>query len=489
MTKTKAMNTLFIFSDEHCKKMLGCYGNEDIHTPNLDKLASEGVRFTNAYCNNPICMPSRASMTVGDFGSKYGYWDNMSPYGGEEKGYGHRLVDEGIKVTTIGKLHYKSDSSQTGFPDMRHPLNANGGVGDYFAAIRGFGNDAYKHAFEKNITGARWGDAPHLRFDRKTTEEAIDCIASKNEDDEPWIIQVGYITPHYPLVAPEKYKDLYPPDKLPLPKQFSLDKRPKHPVVSEMRRYMGVDYEMSEKTIRKARAVYYGMCSFLDDQVGMLLKALKLQGLDKNTRIIYATDHGEMLGEHATWFKELFYEESVSIPMIMNGPDIVPMEVQENVSLFDIYPTLLDGAGIALSDQDLKKPGRSLWPVAQGRERIEKERLAISEYHADGLSTSSYMVRDHRYKFIYHVDFPNQLFDLKNDPEELHDLGQDLNYEAVVFAMEDKLRLIIDPEETFMKSKIHQFESMRKYGGHKKILSQGVDFACTPVPEELNKAD
>ena len=215
------MNLLILLSDEHNKKVLGCGGNRLARTPILDGIASSGTNFSSAYCNNPICLPSRASFTIGDYASRHGYWDNAFPYGGEVPGFGHRLGEAGFPVVTVGKLHYKGDDPATGFPDQRIPLNAKDGIGDVFSCARSF--EQFRPQLGEHVRKARWGTSDYLRYDRGVADEASRFLTEEAvKHDKPWLLKVGFVHPHFPLVAPEKFKDLFPLDAIPIPNQYSL---------------------------------------------------------------------------------------------------------------------------------------------------------------------------------------------------------------------------------------------------------------------------
>ena len=174
--------------------MLGCYGNEKIKTPNLDRLGREGVCFDNAYCNSPICVPSRAVFATGDYASRNGYWDNAHAYEGEVKSWGGRLHEEGYSVTTIGKLHYKNDSPETGFVDQRIPLNIKNGVGDVYGAIRD--KEITRYQFRDALLSAGAGESDYITYDREVAQRAAAYLKTEGAGKEkPFVLYVGFVTP------------------------------------------------------------------------------------------------------------------------------------------------------------------------------------------------------------------------------------------------------------------------------------------------------
>lgn len=481
------MNLLLIVSDEHNPKIVGTNGNQVVQTPNMDRLAASGANFSHAYCNNPICLPSRASFTIGDYASRHGYWDNAFPYGGETKGFGHRLVESGIPVTTIGKLHYKDTDPATGFPDQRIPLNAKDGIGDVYSASRSV--EIYRPELAEHVRMANWGESDYLRFDSGVAEEASRFLKEEASTyDSPWLLKVGFVLPHFPLMAPPKYKSTYPLETVPFPKRYRLEERPYHPVLNEIRRYMGVEGELSEEEVRRAVAVYYSLCSELDENIGRVLDSLNESGQNGNTRIIYLSDHGDMVGAHGLWWKHTFYEESVGVPFMMAGPDIpAGKRVEEPISLVDLYPTILDCFGLAPTDAERQLPGRSLLPVVRDEKALDYERPIYSEYFAATSITGMYMIRKGDFKLCYYAYYPNQLFDLRNDPEETQDLATDPRYAEVMDELETELRRIVNPERTSLEARWAQLDKIDEQGGYRLVMNRKEIIPYSPVPAQFQR--
>jgi choline-sulfatase len=486
MGKSAPMNLLLLLSDEHNRKILGCNGNDVVRTPAIDGIAAGGANFPVAYTNCPICLPSRASFTIGDYPSRHGYWDNAFPYNGEARGFGHRLVDEGFPVVTVGKLHFKGTDPATGFPDQRIPLNAKDGIGDVYSATRSF--EQYRPQLGQHVKNARWGESDYQRYDRGVSDEAVRFLKEEGPSHErPWLLKVGFVLPHFPLVAPERFRDMYPLEKMPFPKRYHLDERPDHPILNEMRRYIGAEGEFTEEEVRRAVAVYYGLCSELDGNISRVLDALKETGQDKNTRVIYISDHGDMVGAQGLWWKHCFYEESVGVPFMISGPDIpAGRSITEPVSLLDLYPTILDCFGIEQTPEEQELPGRSLLPAACDEEKLPYDRPMYSEYFAAGSVTGMFMLRKGDFKLCYYAYYPNQLFDMKNDPEETRDLAQDPAFAVIVDELESELRKIVDPERLSLQARIAQLDKIDEHGGFRNVLKQGELFPYSPVPSEFH---
>lgn len=480
---SKPMNLLFIMSDEHNPHILGCSGHPVVKTPNLDELSKQGARFQNAYCNFPICVPSRASLATGRYAHEIGSWDNASPYIGGNSSWGHRLTEQGYQVTTIGKLHYRQDEDDTGFPDKRLSMHILDGVGDIFSLVR---DHMPLREGRRKIAGSGPGDSSYTRYDRAITKEAVHFLRHEAYNhDKPWVLFVSYVSPHPPLIAPKEYFDLYPLEEIDLPSDFSLDMRPKHPVIDEYRRVWKLDEELDEDTIRKGRAAYYGLCSFLDAQIGEVLRALREAGLDDSTRIIYTSDHGDNIGEHGLWFKSSMYDASVSVPFIISGPDIPQGKVVENnISLIDCFPTIINAVGAEFAEEDGDLPGVSLLELARGETNVQ--RTVFSEYHAAGSIAGTFMIRGERYKYIHYVNYPPQLFDLIEDPHELNNLAENEAYQDVLADFDRQLRSIVNPEEVDREARRDQQRRLDEHGGKEHVLGQGLKITNgTPVPPQF----
>lgn len=482
----KPTNVLFILSDQHSRRILGCYDNPVVRTPNLDALAARGARFASAYCQTPICVPSRASLATGRYAHAVSSWDNGSPYlGTEAPSWGHRLTGQGHTVTTIGKLHYRRAEDPSGFPDQRVPMHVLEGIGDLYGLLRG--DMPVRPQSRKYVREAGAGESEYTRYDRAIAELAARWLREEaQEATRPWVLFVGFVSPHFPLVVPDRYFNLYPPDSLPLPVQHSPEAWPRHPALELRRRQQGLDEPFDEKTLRKALVAYYGLVSFLDDQIGIVLRALEEAGLTESTRILYSSDHGEMLGEHGLWWKSTMYESAVAVPLILAGPDIpCGKVVSTNAMLVDVFPTFVEAVGARLAPEDSDLPGESLLRLAveDGRSRT-----AFSEYHAMYSPSGIFMVRTERYKYVHYVGHPPQLFDLLADPDETLDLGLATEYAEVRAACERELRSIVDPEAVDRRARADQRRRIEAIGGVEAILARGDRVPYTPAPGEFDPA-
>lgn len=471
-------NLLFIMSDEHNKHVLGCYGDRMVRTPNLDRLATRGTRFTAAYTNSPICVPARASFATGQYVHRIRYWDNAIAYDGRVPSWGHRLMEQGHRVTSIGKLHYlDSDAKRNGFDEEILPLHIVNGVGDLLGLIRD--ELPRRPGSAKLGLEAGRGESAYTYYDRSIAEEAARWLQRKARDrsDRPWALYVGFVSPHFPLIAPAEFYDLYSEDKVPWPKMY--DDRPQHPFIDAMRKCLCFDEPFDERMVRRALTAYMGLVSFLDDNIGKILHALEESGLAHDTRVIYTSDHGDNLGARGLWGKSTMYEESAGIPLIMSGAEVPQGNVcRTPVSLVDAFPTFIHALGARTDPRDSGFPGHSLLDISQG---YVPNRTILSEYHATGAITGSYMIRHRQYKYVYYVGLPPMLFDLERDPEERKDLGRVPQFAEVIRECEARLRSVVDPEAADAKARADQRAHIEKHGGVDAILKRGA-FRYSPPP-------
>lgn len=478
-------NLLFIMSDEHNPHILGCYSNPVVKTPNTDALAALGIRFSNAYCSVPICVPSRASFATGRYGHEINSWDNASPYTGDRApSWGHRLTSQGHKVTTVGKLHYRRIGDPSGFPDQRIPMHVLDGVGDFYGLLRAEMPVPKKSASRQHILEAGAGESEYIRYDRAIAQESARWIKEETHgQDKPWALFVSFATPHFPLIVPEEYFSLYPPEELPLPIQYAFEEWPDHPAIELHRRLMGLDESFDERTLRNAIAAYYGLVTFLDEQIGVVLEALDEAGLRESTRVVYTSDHGDLVGEHGLWYKSSMYDGSAGVPMILAGPEVPEGRVcTTNVSLVDCFPTIVEAVGAQFEPEDTDLPGESLWKIAREGDRA---RAVFSEYHARYSPSATYMIRGERYKYVHYVGYPSQLFDMEDDPDELHNLAGDPGHEEVLASYKRKLHSIVDPEEIDQQARADQRHRIEAAGGVEALIAEGSKISYTPAPKEF----
>lgn len=476
----KPSNVLFILSDEHSRRVLGCYGHEMIRTPNLDRLAASGIRFTDAYCNSPICVPSRASLATGQYVHKIRFWDNGIPYDGSVPSWHHRLKEAGHDCVSIGKLHFRSIDDDNGFTEEVMPLHVVEGIGDPAGWLRE--PLVERRAALRLARDAGPGDSDYQGYDGRITDAAVDWLKAKAQQTggKPWALFVSLVCPHFPLIARSEWYGLYPEDKMPTPALYDPKDWPDHPYVRAIRECQVYQKGFAEHpgSLQRALAAYFGLVSFVDHNVGRLIDALAASGLADTTRIIYSADHGDNLGTRGLWGKSTMYEESAGVPMIAAGPGLPRGQVcREPVSLVDIFPTVVKWAGVAANPADGALPGLPLDEVALTAPR----RTVLCEYHAAGAATGAFLIRKGPFKYVYYAGMPAQLFDLDADPQETRDLGQEPGYAGLIADCHKELRAVVDPDAADALAKADQRGRIAAYGGRDKILQLG-SFGHSPVP-------
>ena len=470
-------NLLVIMSDEHQARAMGCAGHEKIRTPNLDALAARGTLFENAYTPCPICVPARAGFATGRYVHETRLWDNAMPYSGQIPGWGHALQAAGVPVESIGKLHYRAEEDPAGF-DVEHiPMMVANGVGMVWGSIR-------REDERVEANGRMLGDyigpgeSKYTEYDRSVVERTESWFKARaaSDDGRPWCLYVGLVAPHFPLVVPQEYYDLYPCDEIGEPKLAPGGGYERHPWVEKQNAHMDNEAKFTSDEERlSAIAAYYGLCTWLDHNVGRILAALEAAGMGEDTMIVYCSDHGDNLGTRGLWGKSTLYQESTAVPMILAGPDVPVGRCATPVSLLDLSVTIPHVFGVDFTGA---KDLRPLTDIA--REPDDPEREVFSEYHAVGAVSGAYMLRHGRWKYHYYVDFPAELFDLKSDPEELNDLAPDPAYAATLEAMERRLRRICDPEAVNARAFADQDAMIEGYGGREAALSMGARGATPP---------
>ncbi len=477
-------NLLIIMSDQHNPKVLGHAGHPVVKTPNLDRLAESGTRFTAAYAHSPLCVPARTAFATGRYAHDTGSWDNGSPYDGRIPSWGHRLMAQGHHVRSIGKLHYRSPHDSNGFSESENPMWVVEGRGDLLGCIRDESRLPLRPHARETILEAGPGDSSYTRYDDDITARTIRWLREEaGACDKPWALFCSMVCPHPPKLAPPDFYDLYPLEDIPWPVQATAAQGwTMHPAIAEFRRAFRWDEGFTEVQIRKSLAAYLGQISFLDHNIGRVLSALDEAGLRGSTRVVYTTDHGDNMGNHGLWNKNTLYEDAAGVPMILSGPDISPgQEVDTPVTHTDCFPTFIQAVGSAVEEADDVLPGSSLLELANGAQR--RRPVLLSQFHGGGTLTGVFAVRRGAIKYIHHVDMPHQLFDLAADPDETNDLATDPRYAAELVACEAELRTVCDPETIDAQAHADQAEKIEAAGGKDVILARGV-YAGSPVPGE-----
>ena len=274
-----------------------------------------------------------------------------------------------------------------------------------------------------------------------------------------------------------------------MPIAWSPDQWPMHPPLAAFRHARVQDPEdlRSVDAIRRARLVYYAMCSFVDELIGDVLGALGDAGLTSDTRIVYTSDHGETLGDYGLWGKSVMYDSAAGVPLILAGPDVPPgRSVECPVSLVDLAPTIMAGTGVEPAAEVADLPGADLWSMAGGNEPAD--RTVFSEYHATGSTSATYMLRDRRWKYVHFVGHDPQLFDMQSDPHELTNLAALPTHRQRIVKFQRRLAAICDPDATDAAAKTDQQRRIDANGGEAAILAAGQQVNFTRAPKQFRLA-
>jgi choline-sulfatase len=475
-------NLLIIMSDQHNRRLSGCYGHPLVETPHLDDLAKQGALFEWAYTPCPVCVPARASFATGKYVHQIAHWDNAMPFDGSLPSWHSLLRDRGHHVVSIGKLHFRSNTDDNGFSDEQIGMHVIEGKGDLLGLVRD--EDMPKRAGAyKMAKMAGPGESMYTTYDREIAARAQVWLREEADKhtDKPWVLFVSFVCPHFPLTAPPEYFYRYYDQDLPMPLLYEQRDKPIHPYLEDYRRSFAYDeFFDSPDMVKRAQAGYMGLCSFLDENISKVLAALDAAGLTDKTRIVYTSDHGDNLGNRGLWGKSTMYEDSVGVPLIVKGPGIPSGKVVETpTNLLDLYPFIMGGAGEASPETVTQDhPGIDVMRLIDGEER---DRAVFSEYHGMGSKTAAYMLRKGNYKLVEYAAYPPQLFDLSEDPDELNDLSPDENAKPILEGLRAELAKVCDPLETDRRAKADQARLMEERGGRDAVIAWGdLGFSVPP---------
>ncbi len=471
-------NTLIIMTDEHSRDGVSCYGGV-AQTPNIDRLAALGTRFDNAYTPSPICVPARAAFQSGRYVHQNRCWSNAEPYSGDPPGWGHRLQEEGHEVVSVGKLHYRSSKDNNGFTREIEPLHVVNGEGWVFGLLRRQDHTPYNTQSFASHTGP--GEDEYSRYDRRVRDQAVHWLNTEGiaKRDKPWTLFVSFLRPHYPLTCPKTYFDMYDPQRIPKARYAGYKTEFRHPVLNAFRSYYSYDDHLDDTQKQIARASYFGLCSFVDDLIGDVLRALEQNNSISDTSVIFVSDHGEMNGHHGLWTKMTMHEDSAGIPMIVAGAGAPAGVCKTQTSLVDIHQTVLDATGVGETVKDQSLPGCSLFDIASAPD--DPMRAVLSEYHDGGSITGFMMIREGKWKYTAYAGFASQLFDLANDPFEENDLGLSDDHRDIKEHLHKRLcREFGDPEVINKTAFSDQAKRIEELGGIGGIQSRD-NYDHTPV--------
>ena len=333
-------NILFLQVDQLTASSLRMYGDKICQTPNLESLAENGVVFDTAYCNFPLCAPSRFSMATGQLCSQIGAYDNAAEMPAGIPTYAHYLRSLGYQTTLSGKMHFIGPDQYHGFEQR---LTADLYPAD-FSWVPNWGDEGKRDTNDSRgvLVSGVCERSVQIDYDEQVTYQAIQHLhnLAGSGDGRPFFLQVSYTHPHEPYLCKKEFWDLYEDKDIPLPNTgaMSASEHDAHSV-RLLKEFSMLDVEFKEQDILRAKRAYYGSISYIDQMIGKILDVLRSVGKDKNTVIVFTSDHGEMLGERGMWFKKHFFEPAMRIPLLIHAPWIKPQRISELVSLVDLLPT------------------------------------------------------------------------------------------------------------------------------------------------------
>ncbi|HEY9213309.1 MAG TPA: choline-sulfatase [Ancylobacter sp.] len=429
----RRLNILVVMADQMAPMAMPSYGHRLTQTPHISALADAGVVFENAYCNSPLCSPSRAVFMSGRLPSATQAFDNAAEFRADIPTFAHYLRRAGYRTTLSGKMHFCGPDQMHGFEERL--------TTDIYPADYGWTPDwdrphdrpHWYHNMSSVTDAGLCVRTNQLDYDDEVVFAAERAIydTARGRDQRPFCMVVSLTHPHDPFAIPEKYWNLYRDEDIDLPRVGPADWQ----MDPHSRRLWNVcdmgASEITERHVRNARRAYYGAISYVDDNVGRLMAALRATNLADDTLVIVTSDHGEMLGERGFWYKMSFFEGACRVPLIVHAPGhFAAGRVKGAVSLVDMLPTLVDIAHEGRTP-DYVSPidGRSLLPHLSnggGHDGV------IGEYLAEGAIAPLIMLRQGAWKFIHSPADPDQLYKLDDDPDELTNLATDAAYGDVL---------------------------------------------------------
>lgn len=424
----KRPNILFVMVDEMRWDAMGCEGHPVVRTPNLDRLAKQGVRFASSYTVSPVCSPARACVFTGRYAHVNGVLMNGVPAHPGEIFLPSILSHHGYHTAIAGKLHYTpvrfdygfhqfwSFSSEGPTPELGYSeyLRRKHGSPDKWPRVEGtcpwpddpLGRDVGLFKYPKDDFETEW-----------ITGRSVEYLRSRKGTPQPWFLFTSYLKPHSPSVEPQPYFDMYDPKAIPIPK-LPPDAREVRMRQRDRARRQFVD---DEQMMRVMSAKYYGAITHIDDQLGRLFTELERLGMADDTLVLFTADHGNMLGDRGRWFKGVQYEGSAHVPLLWRGPKGAAenrgQTVDKVVENTDLMPSILETAGIPVPEG---VQGRSFLKLARRQDPQWKNRCYSQ--------LRSGMVLDGQWKLIENsLDGTGlrELYDLRNDPKEERDLAAD----------------------------------------------------------------
>ena len=437
--KNQRTNVLFIVADDlNCD--LSVYGHPHVKSPNIARLAAEGVLFENAHCQYPLCGPSRASFMTGMYCDQTKVEDNnvfLRSAIPDVITLGQRFRQQGYRSVRIGKIFHYDNPSAIG----------TSGADDGYTwdqTINPYGRDKFEEYKINTLLPRRYGGTLSWMAsggeDSEQTDgigalEAVDMINEFAETGDNFFLALGFFRPHTPFVAPEKYFDLYTADDLDVPESSDEYLRSLPEPARRSIRAKASQLDLAIPLAQEIQRAYYATISFVDAQVGVVLDALEASGLRENTLVVLVSDHGYHMGEHGHWQKQTLFNNATRVPLIIAPPggESLSKRTDTPVELVDLYPTIMDFVGIETPDHVV---GRSLVPIVRSKEINVRESALTKWRKGYSVCTKNYRIT----RWGKYGELGVELYDRRHDPNELENLASNPHYSGVL----DSLRVVLE---------------------------------------------
>ncbi len=479
------MNIVYILSDRHNAEFAGCYGSPITRTPHIDSIAERGTRFEHAYCISPLCTPSRAALFSGRYVHEIGTWDCAFPYTGTPRGWSHFFAEQGVDLVTIGKLDFHPD------PDYRI---ADARLASYRENLNVFSlfreqDMPPRYLLIHRLRASGPSDTPQpFEEDDRVAEDAVRWLTEEAPTDRSWILNVNFLKPLPVWTPPGELWDYYDP----LVRLEDLDERYRedpsrlHLYHRAFIRHTCGDL-MRPEDLRRAHVGIHGTCEAVDRNVGLVLHALEQSGLADETLVVYTSDHGGCAGDHGDWCIGSMYEGSIRVPLVVAGPGLRSGRVETApVSHHDLFQTFCDALDL---EHPVHMRGTSLWDLLQGKKDASKPAFTLSEYHAAGFPSSIFAIRSGHDKYVENVGERPSLFDLEQDPLEMHDLvlerPEDPDVKATIRRLRMMLCEVCSPEAVDARAKADQRRLRRKLTDNGRMVQAMWRLGFQKNPEYL----
>lgn len=469
----KKPNILFVMVDQLAAQYLPAYGHKVVKTPNIDRLAREGVVFEHCYSSSPLCAPARATVMSGLLSSRTGVFDNAAEFPSATPTFAHYLRMQGYRTCLSGKMHFVGPDQLHGYEERL--------TTDIYPADFGWTPDWSKPHdridwWYHNMTSVKQAGIAEITNQLEYDDE-VAFLASRKifdyaryERNTPFCLQVSFTHPHDPYAARAKYWNLYKDSDIDMPKvgaEALANMDPHSQRLYDMSAMQ--DYDVNEDDIRSSRHGYYANISYVDDLIGGLMNTLETCGILDETVIVLTSDHGDFLGERGLWYKMSFRDPAARVPLMVWAPKrFKPRRVSEPVTIADIAPTLSAIGGVA--ELARETDGRNLVPLLEGSAE-NPDGTAWGEYCAEGAISPMYMLRRGKWKYVWCAVDPDQLFDMEADPLEQVNLAAHADHAAMAAGFAAEVISRFEPSRVnqavlhSQKARLMMFQAM-KNGKH-----------------------